>query len=163
MAQTCHVVDALLSCTMPHARLAAEPARRRQSTRMQFVVYKPRMCQLLLLRGFHNAVKLSQRKQLVDKDGKNWHDWVQAQPAGKKLSDPRRYTPEQLADFLASLKSQKPDPRAPGKELVKPQKLLKRYLPWLHARIQVSSRGQASATMGIVLTACIVRLKWSKL
>lgn len=86
-----------------------------------------------------NAVKLSQRKQLVDKDGKNWHDWVQAQPAGKTLSDPRKYTPEQLADFLASLKSQNPDPRAPGKELVKPQKLLKRYLPWLHARIQVSS------------------------
>jgi hypothetical protein len=87
------------------------------------------------------AVKLSQRKQLVDTDGKSWHDWVQAQPTGKKLSDPRRYSVEQLADFLASLSSQKPDPRAPGKELVKPCKLLKRYLPWLTDRIQVSTKG----------------------
>jgi hypothetical protein len=83
------------------------------------------------------SVKLSQRKQLIDGDGKNWHDWVQAQPVGRKLSDPRKYTSEQLADFLASLKGQKPDPRAPDMELVKPQKLLKRYLPWLAVRIQV--------------------------
>ena len=62
---------------------------------------------------------------------------TQAQPEGKKLSDPRKYSPEQLAAFLASLTSQKPDPRAPNKTLVKPQKLLKRYLPWLAKRVQV--------------------------
>jgi hypothetical protein len=95
-------------------------------------------------------VKLSQRKQLIDGDGKNWHDWVQAQPAGKKLSDPRKYSSEQLADFLASRKGQKPDPRQPDRELVKPQKLLKRYLPWLAARIQV--RG-STACLGI--TVCL--------
>jgi hypothetical protein len=63
--------------------------------------------------------------------------YPQAQPTGSKLSDPKRYSSEQLAEFLASLSSQQPHPRAPGKAPLKPQKLLKRYLPWLAARIQV--------------------------
>jgi hypothetical protein len=63
----------------------------------------------------------------------------QAQPTGKKLSDPRKYSPEQLVGFLAALHSQRPDPRAPGKELVKPQKLLKRFLPWFTNKLQVGS------------------------
>jgi hypothetical protein len=61
----------------------------------------------------------------------------QAQPTGKKLSDPRKYSPEQLVGFLAALHSQRPDPRAPGKELVKPQKLLKRFLPWFTNKLRV--------------------------
>jgi hypothetical protein len=62
-----------------------------------------------------------------------------------KLSDPKHHSMQRLAEFLAALSSQAPDPRAPAKELVKPQKLLKRLLPWLQKCRQVSDAACTAA------------------
>jgi hypothetical protein len=62
---------------------------------------------------------------------------LQSVDPNAKLSDPKHHTVQRLAEFLAGLSSQAPDPRAPSKELVKPQKLLKRLLPWLQKCRQV--------------------------
>jgi hypothetical protein len=67
-----------------------------------------------------------------------WFVWLQSVDPTAKLSDPKHHTVQRLAEFLAALSSQAPDPRAPAKELVKPQKLLKRLLPWLQKCRQVS-------------------------
>ncbi|WIA08143.1 hypothetical protein OEZ85_007599 [Tetradesmus obliquus] len=91
-----------------------------------------------------NAVKLSQRKQLLtDKGG--WKEWLQSVDPNAKLSDPKHHSVQRLAEFLAALSSQKPDPRAPARELLQPQKLLKRLLPWLQKCRQEEQQLQAQA------------------
>jgi hypothetical protein len=62
---------------------------------------------------------------------------LQSVDPNAKLSDPRHHSVQRLSEFLSALSSQAADPRAPAKELVKPQKLLKRLLPWLQKCKQV--------------------------
>jgi hypothetical protein len=75
-----------------------------------------------------------------------------------KLSDPKHHTVQRLAEFLAALSSQAPDPRAPAKELVKPQKLLKRLLPWLQKCRQVRCRCRSLG--GHTFGGCCRRSGW---
>lgn len=64
----------------------------------------------------------------------------QAADPDSKLSDPKRHSSKRLAEFLASLTGQQPDPDFPDRASVKPKKLLKRLLPWLQQCQQVNRR-----------------------